>query len=316
VIDVAVIGGGVAGIGMAARLKRAGRDDFLVFERAERLGGTWRDNTYPGVACDIPSRLYSYSFREKPDWSHRFAPGGEILEYLEDTARAEGVLPHVRLGEALTAAAWDDDARLWQLETTRGGYEARSLVMAAGRLSEPRLPAVPGLERFAGRVFHSARWDDRPLDGLRVGVVGTGASAVQLLPEVARRAAAVAVFQRSAAWVLPRGDRAFAPGEQQPDRAELAAEAEACSEPGSRARPSSMRCAGAPSPTSRPASRTRRCAQPSPPTTRSGASARCSATTTSPRCSSRTSRSRRARSNGSSAGPRSRHPHAATTSTC
>jgi len=225
-IDVAVIGGGVAGIGMAARLKRAGRDGFLVFERAERLGGTWRDNSYPGVACDIPSRLYSYSFREKPDWSRRFAPGGEILGYLEDTARDEGVLPHVRLGEALTGAVWDDDAALWRIETTRGSYEARSLVMAAGRLSEPKQPTVPGLDGFAGRVFHSARWDDRPLDGLRVGVVGTGASAVQLLPEVARRAAEVVVFQRSAAWVLPRGDRAIAPGEPQPDRAELAAEAE------------------------------------------------------------------------------------------
>jgi len=227
VIGTAIVGAGVAGLGMGARLKRSGRDDFLIFERAGGLGGTWRDNVYPGVACDIPSQLYSYSFRTKPDWSRRFAPGAEILGYLRATARAEGLDDHLRLDEPLTAARWDEDAALWHLETPRGSYEARALVMAAGRLSEPRLPDIPGLDSFAGRAFHSARWDPRPLDGLRVGIVGTGASAVQLLPEVARQAAHVTLFQRSAAWVLPRGDRAFAPGEAQPSRAELDAEAEA-----------------------------------------------------------------------------------------
>ncbi|MCL2516076.1 MAG: NAD(P)/FAD-dependent oxidoreductase, partial [Microbacteriaceae bacterium] len=226
-IGTAIVGAGVAGLGMGARLKRSGRDDFLIFERAGGLGGTWRDNVYPGVACDIPSQLYSYSFRTKPDWSRRFAPGAEILGYLRATARAEGLDDHLRLDEPLTAARWDEDAALWHLETPRGSYEARALVMAAGRLSEPRLPDIPGLDSFAGRAFHSARWDPRPLDGLRVGIVGTGASAVQLLPEVARQAAHVTLFQRSAAWVLPRGDRAFAPGEAQPSRAELDAEAEA-----------------------------------------------------------------------------------------
>jgi cation diffusion facilitator CzcD-associated flavoprotein CzcO len=211
---------------MGAQLKRSGRDDFLILERAEEIGGTWRDNTYPGVACDIPSRLYSYSFRPERDWSRRFAPGAEILDYLRETARAEGLVPHLRLGERLTGAHWDDEAGCWRLRTSRGEHSARALVMAAGRLSEPKLPDLPGLAAFPGRVFHSARWDHAPLTGLRVGVVGTGASGVQLIPELARSAASVTVFQRSAAWVLPRGDHAVAPGEPQPDRAGLAAEAE------------------------------------------------------------------------------------------
>jgi cation diffusion facilitator CzcD-associated flavoprotein CzcO len=225
-LGTAIVGAGVAGIGMGAQLRRAGRHDFLIFERADELGGTWRDNRYPGVACDIPSRLYSYSFRPKPDWSRRFAPGPEILDYLRQAAHAEGLEPHLRLAEPVQHAAWDDDDGCWRLTTPHGRFRARTLVVAAGRLSEPKTPRIPGLDAFPGRAFHSARWDDRPLDGLRVGIVGTGASAVQLLPEVARRAASVTLFQRSAAWVLPRGDRAIGPGEQQPDRAELAEEAE------------------------------------------------------------------------------------------
>ncbi|HEY0248209.1 MAG TPA: NAD(P)/FAD-dependent oxidoreductase [Gryllotalpicola sp.] len=225
-LGVAIIGAGIAGIGMGAQLTRSGRDDFLVFERADGLGGTWRDNTYPGVACDIPSELYSYSFRPKPDWSRMFAPGAEILEYLRDTAQAEGLDPHLRLNEPLESASWDDENGCWRLTTSRGEHSARSLVMAAGRLSEPRTPRIPGLDGFTGRAFHSARWQPGSLAGLRVGIVGTGASAVQLLPEIARDAASVTVFQRHAAWVLPRGDRAFVPGETRPSRAELYEEAE------------------------------------------------------------------------------------------
>ena len=225
-IAVAIVGAGIAGIGMGAQLKRAGRDDFLIFERADDLGGTWRDNSYPGVACDIPSQLYSYSFRPKQHWSRRFALGAEILDYLHDTAQAEGLAPHLRLGEPLTSARWDDEGGCWRLTTPRGEYSARALVMAAGRLSEPKTPSIPGLDTFPGSAFHSARWDHAPLDGLRVGIVGTGASAVQLLPEVAKVAASVTVFQRTPAWVLPRSDRALAPGEPQPDRAALSAEAE------------------------------------------------------------------------------------------
>jgi cation diffusion facilitator CzcD-associated flavoprotein CzcO len=281
-LGTAIVGAGVAGIGMGAQLRRAGRHDFLIFERADELGGTWRDNRYPGVACDIPSRLYSYSFRPKPDWSRRFAPGPEILDYLRQAAHAEGLEPHLRLAEPVQHAAWDDDDGCWRLTTPHGRFRARTLVVAAGRLSEPKTPRIPGLDAFPGRAFHSARWDDRPLDGLRVGIVGTGASAVQLLPEVARRAASVTLFQRSAAWVLPRGDRAIGPGEQQPDRAELAEGPSACSPPASPARPSCARSAAAPSGTAPPRSPTRRCAPCSRPTTRSAASGRCSATTTSP----------------------------------
>ncbi|MDF0531539.1 NAD(P)/FAD-dependent oxidoreductase [Tsukamurella sp. 8F] len=222
--DVAIVGAGIAGIGMGIRLARAGRDDFVLLERAGDVGGTWRDNVYPGVACDIPSHLYEYSFRPKDDWSHRFATGSELHGYLRDAADAEGLGPHLRLETPLDSAEWDGDA--WTLHTPSGAVRSRVLVMAAGRLSEPRTPSVPGLGSFPGNVFHSARWAAGPLEGLRVGIVGTGASAVQIVPEVARDAASVVVFQRTPAWVLPRGDRAYAPDETRPTRSELAAEAE------------------------------------------------------------------------------------------
>lgn len=223
---VAVVGAGLAGLGLAIRLRRAGESDFVVLERADEVGGVWRDNVYPGVACDIPSHLYAYSFRPKDDWSRVFAPGAEILDYLRKAAAEEGVVPHVRFGTALEAAAWDTRVGRWRLDTSDGPLEAEVLVLAAGRLTQPRLPDVPGLERFAGRAFHSSQWAPEPLAGLRVGVVGTGASAVQLLPHVAAEAAHTVVFQRTPAWVLPRGDRAYAAGEPRPGRAELAAEAE------------------------------------------------------------------------------------------
>lgn len=226
VVDVAVVGAGLAGVGLGARLRRAGRLGFTVLERADDVGGTWRDNVYPGVACDIPSALYSYSFLPQPAWSRVFAPGAEIHRYVRDVVRSEGLTPHLRLGTDLTGARWDDDAGTWHLSTSRGPLNARVLVTAVGRLSEPRVPEIPGLGTFPGRMFHSARWDGRSLAGLRVGVVGTGASAVQLVPEVAREAASVVVLQRTPPWVLPRGDRAYAPGEALPDRDALAREAE------------------------------------------------------------------------------------------
>lgn len=225
-VDVAVVGAGLAGVGLGARLRRAGRTGFVMLERADDVGGTWRDNVYPGVACDIPSALYSYSFLPQPAWSRVFAPGAEIHGYVRDVARSEGLGPHLRLGTELTGARWDDDGAAWHLATTRGPLTARVLVTAVGRLSEPRVPEIPGLGTFPGRVFHSARWDRDLPDGLRVGVVGTGASAVQLVPELARRAASVVVLQRTPPWVLPRGDRAYAPGEARPDRAALAEEAD------------------------------------------------------------------------------------------
>jgi len=225
-VDVAVVGAGLAGVGLGVRLRRAGRTGFTVLERADDVGGTWRDNVYPGVACDIPGALYSYSFLPQPDWSRVFAPGAEIHGYVRDVVRAEGLTPHLRLGTELTGARWHEDDASWHLATTRGPLTARVLVTAVGRLSEPRVPRIPGLGSFPGRVFHSARWDRDLPDGLRVGVVGTGASAVQLVPELARRAASVVVLQRTPPWVLPRGDRAYAPGEARPDRATLAEEAD------------------------------------------------------------------------------------------
>lgn len=225
-VDVAVVGAGLAGVGLGARLRRAGRTDFAILERADDVGGTWRDNVYPGVACDIPSALYSYSFLPQPAWSRVFAPGAEIHDYVRDVARSEGLAPHLRLGTGLTGAHWDEDAAVWRLTTSRGPLTARVLVTAVGRLSEPRVPEIPGLGTFPGRVFHSARWDRDLPHGLRVGVVGTGASAVQLVPGLAGDAASVVVMQRTPPWVLPRGDRAYAPGEALPDRATLAAEAD------------------------------------------------------------------------------------------
>ncbi|GAB2498841.1 NAD(P)/FAD-dependent oxidoreductase [Promicromonospora xylanilytica] len=224
--DVAVVGAGLAGVGLGVRLRRAGRTGFTLLERADDVGGTWRDNVYPGVACDIPSALYSYSFLPQPAWSRVFAPGAEIHQYVRDVARTEGLAPHLRLGTTLTGARWRDDEAAWHLTTSRGPLTARTLVTAVGRLGEPRVPALPGLGTFPGRVFHSARWDRALPAGLRVGVIGTGASAVQLVPELARTAASVVVLQRTPPWVLPREDRAYAPGEPRPDRAALADEAD------------------------------------------------------------------------------------------
>ena len=209
-VDVAIIGAGFAGIGAAMALERAGRPDFVVLERAHAVGGTWQQNTYPGVACDIPSHLYSYSFMPNPEWSRVFAPGAEIREYLEWAVESSGIRDRVLLGTPLEAAVWDDGARLWRLAIPGGSIEARALVLGAGRLTEPKLPAVPGLTEFSGPIVHTARWDDSlDLAGKRVAVIGSGASAVQIAPELARDAH-VTVFQRTPAWVLPRADREYA----------------------------------------------------------------------------------------------------------
>ncbi|GAB3804912.1 NAD(P)/FAD-dependent oxidoreductase [Humibacter antri] len=214
-VDVAIVGAGFAGLGMGIRLKRRAADQhakesFVILERADDVGGTWRDNVYPGVACDIPSHLYSYSFRTKPDWSHVYPSGAELQEYLRECAREEGLLPHLRFGEPVTDARWLADEERWLVTTPATRYRARVLVSAVGRLSEPRIPAIEGLQSFDGPVMHTASWDDHlPLADARVGLVGTGASAVQLLPELARRARHVTVFQRSAPYVVPRGDRPY-----------------------------------------------------------------------------------------------------------
>lgn len=223
---VGVVGAGVAGLGLGIRLRRRTYEDFTIFERADDVGGVWRDNVYPGVACDIPSDLYSYSFLPPHDWTRVFSTGEEIQRYLRAAAHSEGLRRHLQLGTAMLGAVWCDRNRRWRVSTTGGEHEVEVLVLAAGRLTAPRLPSSVGLESFAGRSFHSSAWDHRSLEGLRVGLIGTGASAVQLLPHVARSAARTVVFQRTPAWVLPRDDRAFAPGEKRPDRISLAAEAE------------------------------------------------------------------------------------------
>jgi cation diffusion facilitator CzcD-associated flavoprotein CzcO len=212
---VLIIGTGFAGLGMAIRLKQAGIHDFTVLERAGDVGGTWRDNTYPGAACDVPSHLYSFSFAPNPDWSRSFSPQAEIQDYLRRTATDFGVRPHIRFHHEVLDAAWDDTARRWRVRTNAGAFEADVLISATGALSDPQIPELPGLERFEGTVFHSARWrHDHDLTGKRVAVVGTGASAIQFVPQIQPRVGHLTVFQRTPPWILPRWDRAFRPAER------------------------------------------------------------------------------------------------------
>jgi cation diffusion facilitator CzcD-associated flavoprotein CzcO len=205
---VAIVGTGFSGIGMAARLKREGIDDFVVLERNEGVGGTWWDNTYPGCQCDVPSHLYSFSFAPNPSWSRTYSLQPEIRDYLRDCAERFGITPHVRFGCELRSAAWDEEAACWRLETADGELTAEALVAGVGPLSEPATPDIPGLERFEGALFHSARWDhDHDLAGERVAVIGTGASAIQLVPRIQREVERLHVFQRTPPWILPHTDR-------------------------------------------------------------------------------------------------------------
>jgi cation diffusion facilitator CzcD-associated flavoprotein CzcO len=205
---IAIVGTGFAGLGMAIRLKEEGEHDFVLLERAAEIGGTWRDNTYPGCRCDVPSHLYSFSFAPNPNWSSTFSPQSEILDYLKDCAERFGVLPHVRFETELEGASWDDEDGLWRLETSQGPLTAEFLVAAQGPLSEPSLPEVPGLDEFEGTAFHSACWDhDHDLTGERVAVVGTGASAIQFVPEIQPKVGKLHVFQRTPPWVIPHRNR-------------------------------------------------------------------------------------------------------------
>lgn len=214
-VDVVIIGAGFAGLGMGIRLLRERSESFVVLERADDVGGTWRDNTYPGVACDVPSHLYSLSFRPKPDWSRVFSPGREIWEYLRSAAEDEGLLPHIRFRTNMERSTWDDSVSRWIVETSNGTYRGRFLVLAAGHLADEHLPDIEGLSEFEGAVFHSARWDHTAdLEGKRVGVVGSGASAIQIVPAIVDSVDELVVFQRSAPWVMPRGDRAYSQAEK------------------------------------------------------------------------------------------------------
>jgi cation diffusion facilitator CzcD-associated flavoprotein CzcO len=205
---IAIVGSGFSGIGMAIRLRKAGIHDFVVLERADDVGGTWRANTYPGCQCDIPSHLYSFSFAPNPGWSRFYARQPEIWEYLRKVAHDFGVTPHIRLGCEVQGADWDEAARRWRLQTSRGPLTAQVLVGATGGLSAPALPDIPGLEGFEGTAFHSAEWDhEHDLTGERVAAIGTGASAIQFIPCIQPQVAKLHVFQRTPSWVMPHPDR-------------------------------------------------------------------------------------------------------------
>jgi cation diffusion facilitator CzcD-associated flavoprotein CzcO len=199
---VAVVGAGMSGICMGARLKLAGIDTFTIFEKSNRLGGTWRDNTYPGLSCDVPSRFYQFTFAPNPGWTHLFSPGAEIWEYLDSVAERFALDDHLRFGTEVESARWEDG--LWLVQTCDGVEEFDFLVSATGILHHPRYPDITGLDSFAGAVFHSARWDHSvPLESKKVAVVGTGSTGVQIVCGLAGTASEVLMFQRTAQWILP-----------------------------------------------------------------------------------------------------------------
>ena len=207
-VDVLIVGAGFGGLGTAIRLKQAGIDDFVVLDRAEDIGGTWRVNTYPGAQCDIPSILYSFSFAPNPNWTRLYPLQQEIHDYLRACAENFGIVPHLRMGHDVQDATWDDDSQAWHVTTSHGNWEARILVGAMGPFSEPAVPNLPGLASFQGAVFHSAAWDhEHDLAGERVAVIGTGASAVQIIPRIQPSVGSMTVFQRTPTWILPHPDQ-------------------------------------------------------------------------------------------------------------
>jgi cation diffusion facilitator CzcD-associated flavoprotein CzcO len=207
-VRAVIIGAGLGGIGAGIRLRRTGTTDFVILERATAVGGTWRDNTYPGCACDVPSHLYSFSFAPNPGWSHSFSRQPEIWRYVEDVTDQYGLREHLVFGTEVLRADWEAGPARWRLRTNRGEMTADVLISASGPLSEPSLPDVPGLADFPGEIFHSARWNHSySLEGKRVAVVGTGASAIQIVPKVQPEVKRLVLFQRTPAWIVPRRDR-------------------------------------------------------------------------------------------------------------
>ncbi|GAC1327134.1 MAG: NAD(P)/FAD-dependent oxidoreductase [Candidatus Dormibacteria bacterium] len=206
--DIAVVGTGFAGLGTAIRLKQEGISDFVVLERGADVGGTWRDNTYPGCQCDVPSHLYSFSFAPNPNWSRSFSLQPEILDYLRGCADRFGIRPFIRFNHAVTLASWDDAAELWRIQTSGGDFSARVLVAGMGGLSEPSIPPLKGLTSFQGTYFHSANWNhDHDLKGRRVAVIGTGASSIQFVPKIQPEVAELHLYQRTPPWIMPHPDR-------------------------------------------------------------------------------------------------------------
>ncbi|GAB3667258.1 NAD(P)/FAD-dependent oxidoreductase [Actinocorallia lasiicapitis] len=205
--EIVIVGAGFSGMGVAIRLRRAGRRDFVILDAAPSVGGVWRHNTYPGVAVDIPSATYCYSFEPNPSWSRAFAPGTEVRAYAEHCADKYELRPHLRLGVRVESAAWDETHRLWRIRTDGGELTARFLVSAVGPLDQIKNPDIPGIETFKGDVVHTARWNhDLDLAGKRIAVIGTGASGLQVIPRLAERAARLDVYQRTPIWVLPKVD--------------------------------------------------------------------------------------------------------------
>jgi len=208
---IAILGAGISGLCMGIRLKQAGITNFTIFEKSDDVGGTWLDNSYPGAGCDVPSHLYSFSFEPNPNWSRRYSPQPEILAYFRHCARKYGIYPHIRFRTELAAARFDEAAGKWHLTTTAGeAITADVLVSGVGQLNRPAYPKLAGLETFAGTTFHSARWNhDYDLAGKRVAVVGTGASAIQFIPQIAPQVTQLHVFQRSPNWMIPRNDYTY-----------------------------------------------------------------------------------------------------------
>jgi cation diffusion facilitator CzcD-associated flavoprotein CzcO len=205
---IAIIGTGFSGLGMAIRLKQEGEHDFVLLERAKDIGGTWRDNSYPGCQCDVPSHLYSLSFAPNPEWTRTYSYQPEIWDYLRKTAEKFELIPHIRFDHEVTGAEWDEDGCRWQIETAGGAMSADILVNSGGGLADPRTPDIPGLDSFEGTWFHSAAWNhDHAVTGRRVAVIGTGASAIQIVPCIQPQVGHLDVWQRTPPWVMPHRDR-------------------------------------------------------------------------------------------------------------
>ncbi|MDX1757033.1 MAG: NAD(P)/FAD-dependent oxidoreductase [Marinobacter sp.] len=207
IYDTFIVGAGISGLATAIKLKKTGYHNFKIIEKASRVGGTWRENTYPGCGCDVPSALYSYSFAPSSKWSNLFAKQPEILNYLEEVSESFGIAPQIEFNNELERAVWDEQQQLWKLDTSSGQYLSRTVVFATGPITESQIPAISGLETFKGEMFHSAKWNhDYDLTGKRIAVIGTGASAIQFVPRIQPLASELTVFQRTAPWVLPKPD--------------------------------------------------------------------------------------------------------------
>lgn len=215
-LQVAILGTGMGGLCMAVQLRRAGIDSFVMLEKEDEVGGTWRDNTYPGSGCDVPSHLYSFSFEPKLNWSRKFALQPEILDYMKHVARKYGLRPFIRFNTEVDEARFDEAAGLWRIRTKAGEeITANVIVSGTGQLNRPFTPQLPGIESFAGKAFHSARWDQSvDLQGKNIAVIGNGASAIQFVPQIAPKAKKLTVFQRSANWIVPKADRPYTDFEQ------------------------------------------------------------------------------------------------------